>query len=131
MIFFYLCCRHWHGERCGCIAQGYAHVSRRCSSVLIQRPALFAILRGASLLQRVSSSCYPAPCCAMLPAGCGVDGVKVDVQGTSGMFHGGPQASQRYHESLEASVAQSFPGNMLINCMVRMACFPLHCNRAA
>jgi Raffinose synthase or seed imbibition protein Sip1 len=46
--------------------------------------------------------------------------VKVDVQASSGMFLGGPQASHQYHESLEASVAQSFPGNMMINCMVQM-----------
>jgi Raffinose synthase or seed imbibition protein Sip1 len=51
-----------------------------------------------------------------------VDGVKVDVQGTSSMFHAGPHVSQQYHESLEASVAQSFPGNMMINCMVRLQC---------
>lgn len=49
--------------------------------------------------------------------GCDVDGVKVDVQGSSGMFGAGPQLSQRYHKSLESSVAKSFPGNTTINCM--------------
>lgn len=51
-----------------------------------------------------------------------MDGVKVDVQGSSGMFggdSGGNAAlSAAYHRSLEASVAQSFPGNTTINCMV-------------
>ena len=55
-------------------------------------------------------------------AGCGVDGVKVDVQGSSGMFGGdsggGPRLSAAYHRSLEASVADAFPGNTTINCMV-------------
>ena len=54
-------------------------------------------------------------------AGCGVDGVKVDVQGSSGMFGGGrgggPAASAEYARSLEASVARSFPGTHCINCM--------------
>lgn len=54
----------------------------------------------------------------VITAGCGVDGVKVDVQGSSGMFGAGPQLSQRYHESLESSVAKSFLGNTTINCMV-------------
>jgi hypothetical protein len=56
---------------------------------------------------------------------CGVDGVKVDVQGTIGLAGsaaadggpGGPALAAAYHKSLEASVAQHFPGNHLINCM--------------
>lgn len=47
-----------------------------------------------------------------------MDGVKVDVQGSSSMFGAGPQLSRKYHESLEASAVKSFPGNMMINCMV-------------
>lgn len=54
-------------------------------------------------------------------ASCGVDGVKVDVQGTIGLVgsevEGGTALAEKYHESLEASVAQHFPGNHLINCM--------------
>ncbi|GAB4819326.1 hypothetical protein N2152v2_006372 [Parachlorella kessleri] len=52
---------------------------------------------------------------------CGVDGVKVDVQGTVGLagsVAGGAAAlSGAYHESLEASVQDHFPGNHCINCM--------------
>lgn len=54
---------------------------------------------------------------------CGVDGVKVDVQGTIGLAGsavgagGGPALAGRYHTSLEASVRRHFPGNHLINCM--------------
>ncbi|KAL4534616.1 hypothetical protein Ndes2526A_g05500 [Nannochloris sp. 'desiccata'] len=58
-------------------------------------------------------------------ASCGVDGVKVDVQGTIGLAGssaadgspGGPALAAAYHRSLEASVARHFPGNHLINCM--------------
>ena len=52
---------------------------------------------------------------------CGIDGVKVDVQGTIGLAgsaaNGGPALAAAYHASLEASVARHFPGNHLINCM--------------
>ncbi|KAL6839028.1 hypothetical protein ACP4OV_031082 [Aristida adscensionis] len=54
-------------------------------------------------------------------AGCGVDGVKVDVQSiveTLGAGHGGRVALTRaYHRALEASVARSFPDNGCISCM--------------
>ena len=56
-------------------------------------------------------------------AGCGVDGVKVDVQGTIGLAGsgagggGGAALAAAYHASLEASAAAHFPGNHLINCM--------------
>ncbi|PSC71477.1 raffinose synthase [Micractinium conductrix] len=56
-------------------------------------------------------------------AGCGVDGVKVDVQSTVGLLGsgtsrgGGAALAAAYHASLEASAAQHFPGNQLINCM--------------
>jgi raffinose synthase len=54
-------------------------------------------------------------------AGCGVDGVKVDVQNiieTLGAGHGGRVALTRaYHRALEASVARSFPDNGCISCM--------------
>ena len=54
-------------------------------------------------------------------ADCGVDGVKVDVQGTVGMcgkgFGGGAAISRRFHDALEDSVQQHFPGNHMINCM--------------
>ncbi|KAI3436643.1 hypothetical protein D9Q98_006059 [Chlorella vulgaris] len=56
-------------------------------------------------------------------AGCGVDGVKVDVQGTLGLLGSGPglaggaATAAAYHASLEASAARHFPGNQLINCM--------------
>ncbi len=57
-------------------------------------------------------------------ASCGVDGVKVDVQGTIGLAGGsanggpgGPALAAAYHASLETSVAKHFPGNHLINCM--------------
>ena len=50
-----------------------------------------------------------------------MDGVKVDVQGTVGMcgqgFGGGAAISRRFHDALEDSVAQHFPGNHMINCM--------------
>lgn len=53
--------------------------------------------------------------------GCGVDGVKVDVQGTIGLAGsadgGGAALAAAYHKSLEASVKTHFPGNHLINCM--------------
>lgn len=55
------------------------------------------------------------------PSDCGVDGVKVDVQGTVGLTGsaaGGASAlSATYHASLEASVREHFPGNHCINCM--------------
>lgn len=56
-------------------------------------------------------------------AGCGVDGVKVDVQSTVGLLGsgagrgGGPALAAAYHSSLEASARRHFPGNHLINCM--------------
>jgi hypothetical protein len=54
-------------------------------------------------------------------ADCGVDGVKVDVQGTVGLMGsklgGGPDMTRKYHQSLERSVQASFPGNHCINCM--------------
>ena len=52
---------------------------------------------------------------------CGVDGVKVDVQGTVGLMGsklgGGPDMTRKYHQSLERSVQAAFPGNHCINCM--------------
>jgi hypothetical protein len=52
---------------------------------------------------------------------CGVDGVKVDVQGTIGLAGsaagGGPSLASTYHASLEDSVQRHFPGNHMINCM--------------
>ena len=57
----------------------------------------------------------------MTDAGSRVDGVKVDVQGTVGLMGsklgGGPNMTLKYHQSLESSVQQSFPGNHCINCM--------------
>ena len=57
----------------------------------------------------------------MLTADAGVDGVKVDVQGTLGMcgqgLGGGAAVSQQHHASIEASVRTHFPGNHMINCM--------------
>jgi raffinose synthase len=54
-------------------------------------------------------------------ASCGIDGVKVDVQGTIGLAGsgagGGAALAGAYHASLEASVKEHFPGNHLINCM--------------
>ncbi len=54
-------------------------------------------------------------------ADCGVDGVKVDVQGTVGLMGsklgGGPDMTRKYHQSLERSVQAAFPGNHCINCM--------------
>ena len=54
-------------------------------------------------------------------AGAGVDGVKVDVQGTLGMcgqgLGGGAAISQQHHASIEASARTHFPGNHFINCM--------------
>ena len=59
-------------------------------------------------------------------AGAGVDGVKVDCQGTLGMIGsaregglgGGPALAAAYHDALEASIAARFPpGNAAINCM--------------
>ena len=54
-------------------------------------------------------------------ADCGVDGVKVDVQGTVGLMGsklgGGPDMTRKYHQSLERSVQTAFPGNHCINCM--------------
>ncbi|KAL4457682.1 hypothetical protein ABPG75_012547 [Micractinium tetrahymenae] len=56
-------------------------------------------------------------------AGCGIDGVKVDVQSTVGLLGsgagrgGGPALAAAYHSSLEASARRHFPGNHLINCM--------------
>ena len=51
----------------------------------------------------------------------GVDGVKVDVQGTVGLMGsklgGGPSMTNKYHASLESSVQATFPGNHCINCM--------------
>ncbi|KAG7669440.1 hypothetical protein Ndes2526B_g05771 [Nannochloris sp. 'desiccata'] len=51
----------------------------------------------------------------------GVDGVKVDVQGTISMFgwnSGGYAAiARRFHESLEDSVAMHLPGNLQLNSM--------------
>ena len=79
-------------------------------------PAVFALSGRVALLHCQALPTLPS----VARAGCGVDGVKVDVQGTSSMFPGGPRVSQQYHKSLEASVAQSFPGNMMINCMVLM-----------
>ena len=47
--------------------------------------------------------------------------MKVDVQGTVGMcgkgFGGGAALSKRFHDALEDSVQQRFPGNHMINCM--------------
>jgi raffinose synthase len=57
---------------------------------------------------------------------CGVDGVKVDVQGTVGLAGsapgagGGPALAATYHRSLEASIAEHFPGNAAINCMASL-----------
>lgn len=48
--------------------------------------------------------------------GAGVDGVKVDVQATSGML-GGPAKAAEYHSALENSALTHFPGNHVINCM--------------
>lgn len=57
----------------------------------------------------------------VIGAGSGVDGVKVDVQATVGLMGsklgGGPSMTLKYHQSLESSVQQSFPGNHCINCM--------------
>jgi len=59
-------------------------------------------------------------------ASSGVDGVKVDCQGTLGMIGaaaegglgGGPALAAAYHDALEASIAARFPpGNAAINCM--------------
>ena len=59
-------------------------------------------------------------------AAAGVDGVKVDCQGTLGMIGaaregglgGGPALAAAYHDALEASIAAKFPpGNAAINCM--------------
>lgn len=53
----------------------------------------------------------------------GIDGVKVDVQsvtsfiGTDRHLQGGPALASKYHQALEASVANYFPGNHCINCM--------------
>jgi len=51
----------------------------------------------------------------------GVDGVKVDVQGTIGLagsaVAGGPSLAAAYHASLEASATKHFSGHSLINCM--------------
>ena len=67
-----------------------------------------------------SLSCVTSEALA-LHADCGVDGVKVDVQGTVGMcgkgFGGGAALSRRFHDALEDSVQQHFPGNHMINCM--------------
>ena len=64
-------------------------------------------------------------------AGAGVDGVKVDVQATSGML-GGPAKAAEYHSALENSALTHFPGNHVINCMChsteniyRLNCFLL------
>lgn len=52
-------------------------------------------------------------------AAAGVDGVKVDVQGTVGLAGsgagGGPALAATYHASLEASARAHFPGNHFIN----------------
>ena len=54
-------------------------------------------------------------------AGCGIDGVKVDCQSTLDMIGstlgGGSAYSEKFHNVLEGSVRQHFPGNALINCM--------------
>ena len=54
-------------------------------------------------------------------ADCGIDGVKVDVQSAltilSGSFGGFTELARRYNQSLERSVKENFPDNMLINCM--------------
>lgn len=57
-------------------------------------------------------------------AGAGVDGVKVDCQATLGMMGGGepclgggPALTAEFQEALEASVAEHFHGNNMINCM--------------
>ena len=59
-------------------------------------------------------------------AASGVDGVKVDCQGTLGMIGaaregglgGGPALAAAYHDALEASISSTFPpGNAAINCM--------------
>lgn len=53
----------------------------------------------------------------------GVDGVKVDVQnllelvGSGENQPGAPALSAAYHQALEDSVEQHFPGNHCINCM--------------
>ena len=45
----------------------------------------------------------------------------MDVQATVGLMGsklgGGPSMTLKYHQSLESSVQQSFPGNHCINCM--------------
>lgn len=67
--------------------------------------------------QNLQQEGLPWPVCA----GCGVDGVKVDVQSTVGLVGsragGGPALSAAYHASLEQSTRAHFPGNHLINCM--------------
>lgn len=54
----------------------------------------------------------------------GVSGVKVDCQAGTGLLGsisgGGPLVAARYHDALESSVASSFPGNHVINCMCHM-----------
>lgn len=54
-------------------------------------------------------------------ASAGIDGVKVDVQGTIGLVGsgagGGAKLASTFHVSLEESVRLNFPGNHLINCM--------------
>lgn len=54
-------------------------------------------------------------------ARCGVDGVKVDAQAGvamgGGMAGGGPLATLKYHQSMEATARNYFPNNTVINCM--------------
>lgn len=50
-----------------------------------------------------------------------MDGVKVDCQSTLDMIGsslgGGSAYSAKFHDVLEESIRQHFPGNALINCM--------------
>lgn len=73
------------------------------------------------LFGRVCNLTYNRSMATVCCAGCGVDGVKVDVQGSVGMMgvelQGGPHLTHAYHTSLEQSIARNFPGNHAINCM--------------
>ena len=60
--------------------------------------------------------------CPLSAAGCGADGVKVDVQGMvahagTATAGGGPALAAAYHASLEDSARAAFGSSAVINCM--------------
>lgn len=96
---------HLHGDMHSYLAGGRLHA------------IMSSLPHGRAVSSGHSSYDFPQPLSPHQPsAGCGVDGVKVDVQSTIGLL-GGSGLSAAYHASLEDSIRRHFPGNLLLNCM--------------